>query len=74
MKRSHQVRLPLDGYASRAGDRVAGLDAYSYTLESILIPGAYIVPGYANTMPGYEGYITQGELDELIAFLLRLTD
>jgi sulfur oxidation c-type cytochrome SoxX len=68
----------LDGVATRAGDRVAGLSAEEYIHQSIIDPNAFIVPGYADAngasvMPQNFGEIlTEEQISDLIAFLLTL--
>jgi cytochrome c oxidase subunit 2 len=53
---------------SRAGDRVAGLDAYGYIRQSILEPQAFIVPGFGEQMPTLP--LTEAEIDGVASFLL----
>lgn len=63
----------LNGVASRAGSRVAGLDARQYFEQSILHPDAYLVEGFGNLMPKDLGKkLTTPELNDLIEFLLTL--
>lgn len=62
----------LAGVASRAGNRVAGQDAQTYLLTSILRPGDYLVEGFDNLMPGTFGKQLTGEnIDALVAYLLE---
>jgi nitric oxide reductase subunit C len=61
----------LAGVATRAEDRVAGLDADAYIRQSILEPSAYMVPGFDDLMPKTWGQVlSAGELDALVAYLL----
>lgn len=63
----------LTGIATRAGERVAGLDAQQYIELSILQPEAYLVEGFENLMPSTLGkQLTGEELDALVAYLLIL--
>lgn len=63
----------LHGVASRAGSRVAGLDAPHYLEQSILHPDAYVVEGFASLMPKDLGKkLTTPELNDLVEFLLTL--
>lgn len=63
----------LTGVASRAGERMAGLDARQYLEISILQPEAYLVEGFENLMPSTLGkQLTGEEVDELVAYLLTL--
>ena len=61
------------GDATRAGTRVPGLSAEEYIRQSILDPGAFIVPGFVNVMPAnYGETLTPQQIDNLVAFLLTL--
>lgn len=64
----------LAGVATRAADRVAGLDAEAYLRQSILDPDAYVVEGFraGQMLPIYGEALTAGEVDALVAFLLTL--
>jgi len=55
-----------------AGDSLVA-DA-NYLRESILIPGAHVVEGYANQMPSYQGKLNDAELRALIAYITTLSD
>lgn len=62
----------LAGIASRAAGRVAGQDAKTYLLTSILRPGDYLVEGFDNLMPATFGKQLTGEnIDALVAYLLE---
>ena len=49
---------------------------HEYIMESILSPGAYVVPGYPDrVMPRWYGKkLSAGALDKIIAYLERVTD
>ena len=63
----------LTHIGSTAGAREPGTSAEDYLIESIRDPGAYIVPGYPDTMPrGLDHGMTQEDLDDLVRYLLML--
>lgn len=63
----------LAGVATRAESRVPGLDAQAYIEESILFPKAYLVEGFADTMPtNFAKELTSEELEAVVAFLMTL--
>lgn len=67
------VGPPLARIATKAENRVPGLDARTYIEQSIVDPGAYINPGYNDLMPKLFGNIlTTEELDALVEFLMTL--
>lgn len=54
-----------------AAERRPPLTAAAYVYESVIYPGAFIVEGYQNNMPRiYEEKIPDGELGDIIAYLL----
>ena len=56
-----------------AETRLPGTGAEDYLIGSIRDPGAYIVPGYPDTMPrGQDRGMTQEDFDDLIQYLLTL--
>jgi len=56
-----------------AETRKAGGSAEDYIREAVLQPGAYIVPGYPDTMPrGLDRSLSQEDLDDLVRYLLTL--
>ena len=73
-----QVGPDLSAIGSEAGDRVAGTDAESYILESILDPNAVIAPLCpsggecpANVMPPNMGErLSSTEIDLIVSYLL----
>ena len=61
------------GIASRAGDRIDGMDATAYLYASLLEPGSYLTEGFNNLMPLNIGRdLTDQEQDDVIAYLLTL--
>jgi cytochrome c oxidase subunit 2 len=68
----------LNNIGNRAATRVAGETAEEYLRISIRMPGAYLVPGYNNLMPqfnaepGQPNYMSDDDLDAIIAYLLTL--
>ena len=46
----------------------------NYLRESILVPGAKIVKGFANQMPTYQGQLKDRELTALITYIKSLSD
>lgn len=56
-----------------AATRTATGDAEQYLITSIRDPGAYIVPGYPDTMPrGLDRGMTEEDLTDLVRYLLTL--
>jgi mono/diheme cytochrome c family protein len=63
----------LTHVGSVAGTRRPGQSAEEYLIESLRDPGAYIVPGYPDTMPrGQDRGMTQEDFDDLVQYLLSL--
>lgn len=63
----------LFGVAQRAASRVAGQDAQTYLLTSVMRPNAYVVDGFDNLMPeSFAKSLTGEEIDAVIAYLLTL--
>lgn len=49
------------------------MSAADYLRESIVDPGAYVVPGYQDSMPRDLGRdLSPTDLDDLVAYLLSL--
>lgn len=46
----------------------------NYLRESILVPGAKVVKGYANQMPTYQGQLKDREMAALITFIKSLSE
>ena len=64
---------PLDHVGSVAAIRRPGLSAEEYLRQSILDPGAFVVPGYQDSMPRDLGRdLSPTDLDALVAYLLSL--
>jgi mono/diheme cytochrome c family protein len=64
---------PLDHIGTVAGSRIPGMSAEEYLRRSILDPGAYVVPGYQDSMPrGLGRDLSPTDLDALVAYLLSL--
>ena len=63
----------LDGLASRAGQRMPGIDAREYLRLSITAPGDFLVDDFSNLMqPDFAEKLSAEEMDALIAFLMTL--
>jgi mono/diheme cytochrome c family protein len=61
----------LVGMADRAASRVEGQSAEEYLHESIVDPGAFVVEGYSNIMPGnYGNTYSDTELDAMVAYIM----
>jgi len=59
------------GLDERAATRRPPLSPAQYLYESIVLPGAYLADGYANSMPAnFADRLTQAEIGHIIAFLL----
>lgn len=64
---------PLTRIATVAETRRSGMSAEDYIRESIRDPGAYVVPGFPDTMPrGLDRGLTQEDADDLVRYLLTL--
>lgn len=62
----------LSNIASTAGQRQPGLSAEEYIRQSLLEPGAYVVPTYDNIMPPVAQRLSSQELDTLTEYLETL--
>ena len=63
----------LDHIGSVAGGRKDGMSAEDYIRESIVDPGAYVVPGYQDNMPrGFGRDLTPTDLEGLVKYLASL--
>jgi mono/diheme cytochrome c family protein len=68
-----RIGPPLDHIGSTAETRRAGQTAPDYIRQAILDPGAYVVPGYQDSMPRDLGRdLSPTDLDALVAYLLSL--
>lgn len=62
-----------NGLAERAAERQPPLSAAAYLYESITAPQAYLVEGYAPSMPqNFKDTLTPEQLGDIIAHLLTL--
>ena len=61
----------LDDLAAAAGEREPGTSAEDYVRESLTQPDAVIAPGFGNTMPSFEGRLTDEQLQALVDYLLQ---
>jgi cytochrome c oxidase subunit 2 len=67
------VGPPLTHIGTVAETRKAGTSGEDYVRQSILDPGAYIVPGFPDTMPrGLTRGMSQEDFDDLVRYLLTL--
>ena len=68
-----RVGSPLDHIGTIAATRRPGMSAEDYVRESVLDPGAYVVPGYQDSMPrGLGRDLSPTDLDALVAYLASL--
>jgi len=64
---------PLEHIGTVAAARRPGVSAEEYIRQSFLDPGAYLVPGYQDSMPRDLGRdLSPTDLDALVAYLLSL--
>jgi len=64
---------PLTHIGTVADTREPGVGAEDYIGRSIRDPGAYVVPGYPDTMSrGLDRSMTQEDFDDLVQYLLTL--
>lgn len=71
----HSVGPNLDGVATRAETRIEGLTAEEYLRQSILDPSIFVVDTFSNVMyPNYANYLSETDVNNLIAFLLTLAE
>ena len=64
---------PLDQVGTEAETRRPGLSSAEYIRQAIVDPGAYVVPGYNDTMPRDLGRdLSPTDLDALVTYLLSL--
>jgi len=67
------VGPPLGHIGTAAASRKPGTSAEDYIRESIRDPGAYVVPGYPDSMPrGVDRGLSQEDYDDLVQYLLTL--
>ncbi len=62
----------LAGIATRAAERVPGMSAEQYLMQSLMEPDAYVVEGFpSGVMPSYKD-LPEQDLADLIAFMMTL--
>jgi mono/diheme cytochrome c family protein len=61
----------LDQLAAAAGKREPGKSAEEYVRESLTKPEAFLVQGFGNAMPSFEGRLTDQQIKALIDYLLK---
>jgi mono/diheme cytochrome c family protein len=61
----------LDELAAAAGDREQGTSPEDYVRESLTNPEAFLVEGFGNAMPSYEGRLTDEQIQALTEYLLQ---
>jgi cytochrome c2 len=61
----------LDDLKSAAGTREPGKSAEDYVRESLTTPDAYLVEGFGNAMPAFEGRLTDEQITALVDYLLQ---
>ena len=61
----------LDELAAAAGKREPGKSAEEYVRESLTKPEAFLVPGFGNAMPSFEGRLTDKQIQTLVDYLLE---
>ncbi len=67
------VGPPLTHIGTVAETRVPGVPAGEYIRQSVVDPGAFVVPGYPDSMPrGLGTRISPADLDALVAYLESL--
>ncbi len=69
----------LDGVATRAGNRMPGMDGAAYIEDSIRNPTHYIVAGFSPLMPQFNdqpdmpNYMPDSDIQAIVAFMLTQT-
>jgi cytochrome c2 len=61
----------LNDLQNVAGQREPGKSAEQYLRESLTAPDAYLVQGFGNVMPSFEGRLTDQQVGALIDYLLQ---
>ena len=61
----------LNDLKSAAAEFGEGKPPEDYVQESILQPDAFVVPGFSNAMPSYEGRLSDEQLKTLVEYLLQ---
>ena len=52
-------------------DREPGTSAEDYVRESLTAPDAFLVEGFGNAMPSYEGRLTDEQIQAVVDYLLE---
>lgn len=65
--------LDLYGSEGQMNDGSVVLKDDNYLRESILVPGAKIVAGYAGNMPSFQGQLKDEQLDWIIAYMKSIS-
>lgn len=68
---SASIGPSLDELADAAGNREPGTSAQDYVRESLTQPDAFLVEGFGNAMPSYEGRLTDEQIQALTEYLLQ---
>jgi cytochrome c553 len=69
----HPEAPPLNRAGRVAGERVPGTSAEDYLRRSVTDPGAFVVPGYPDSMPrGLARDLSPEDLAALVAYLASL--
>ena len=67
------VGPPLERAGTVAGSRRPGVPAEEYLRQSVADPGAFLVPGYPDSMPrGLAGRLSEEDLAALVRYLASL--
>ena len=61
----------LDQLKTEAGNIEPGKSAEEYVRESLTDPGAFLVQGYPNAMPSFQGRLTDEQIQALVDYLLQ---
>jgi mono/diheme cytochrome c family protein len=61
----------LDQLKTEAGNMEPGKSAEEYIRESLTDPGAFLVQGYPNAMPSFQGRLTDEQIQALVDYLLQ---
>jgi mono/diheme cytochrome c family protein len=61
----------LDDLQTAARTREPGKSAEQYVRESLTTPEAFLVQGFGNAMPSFEGRLTDEQIDALVEYLLQ---
>jgi mono/diheme cytochrome c family protein len=61
----------LNDLKAAAAKYAKGQTPEEYVRQSILDPGAFIVPGFSNAMPSFKGRLTDKQIQTVIDYLLK---